>query len=226
MTTPITPNDLRQDYPDGIKQAINARIQETWNGTTAQFSLEDLILTCKLYVPFDGPSFTQENRAACEAWINSALRDYAEHWDVYFLELLGNPICHFKPRQATSHPVSHAIAPADVKPPPIPKEIFDAFNELIAEKIRGGSATLFLKEVYKRCEDKFMEAGFDPRPEADRKKKITKGELRDLIADAIYNHDWLNVAPSYREQGWTVTYDRPGFNETFQASYEFRKPKV
>lgn len=32
---------------------------------------------------------------------------------------------------------------------------------------------------------------------------------------------WLDFEPNYREAGWIVTYDRPGYNETYEASYVF-----
>ncbi len=32
---------------------------------------------------------------------------------------------------------------------------------------------------------------------------------------------WLNVEELYRAQGWTVTYDKPGYNESYPATFTF-----
>jgi hypothetical protein len=38
----------------------------------------------------------------------------------------------------------------------------------------------------------------------------------------IYDELLLNFEDFYREAGWKVIYDKPGYNETYNASYEFK----
>lgn len=38
-------------------------------------------------------------------------------------------------------------------------------------------------------------------------------------------HDFLEVEDIYRQAGWDVEYDKPGFNESYPATFTFAKPK-
>jgi hypothetical protein len=33
---------------------------------------------------------------------------------------------------------------------------------------------------------------------------------------------WLDFEPVYRDAGWTVYYDRPGYNESYEGFYQFK----
>lgn len=35
----------------------------------------------------------------------------------------------------------------------------------------------------------------------------------------------LDVEQAYREYGWNVKYDKPGFNESYESFFIFKKPK-
>lgn len=48
-----------------------------------------------------------------------------------------------------------------------------------------------------------------------------EGTKRDMLFD---NH-WLDIEPMYRREGWIVEYDKPGFNEHYEATFTFRIPK-
>lgn len=37
----------------------------------------------------------------------------------------------------------------------------------------------------------------------------------------VFSNGWLNFEPHYREAGWTVGYDGPGFNEDYKAHFIF-----
>ena len=43
-------------------------------------------------------------------------------------------------------------------------------------------------------------------------------------ADVFSNH-WLDVEDIYREQGWNVEYDKPTYNETYDAYFVFSVKK-
>ncbi len=38
----------------------------------------------------------------------------------------------------------------------------------------------------------------------------------------IFANGWLDFIPAFREYGWHVVYDKPGYNESYEPSYEFR----
>lgn len=81
---------------------------------------------------------------------------------------------------------------------PIPDAVYEAFNELIVER----DGIVYQDEVVERILLKM------PELESDR---------------SIYKKGWLNVEEAYREKGWDVTYDKPGYNETYRALFVFSK---
>lgn len=88
---------------------------------------------------------------------------------------------------------------AQTKKEVFPPEVFEAFNELIAENEAGGHASFDQDEVVARM----VEKGLNP--------------------DEIYKKGWLNVKSVYEKEGWRVTLDRPGYDETYSTVYDFKK---
>lgn len=89
---------------------------------------------------------------------------------------------------------------AELKPTVIPPAVYEAFNHfLILRSDGGGSVRIWREELV----DKVLNLMPDIR------QKHGKQE------------DWLNVEDTYRKLGWTVTFDRPGFNEDYGASWTF-----
>jgi hypothetical protein len=81
----------------------------------------------------------------------------------------------------------------------IPDEVIEAVNEMLAEKVSGsGRATLLQRDIIKRVEEKMGQRG-------------------------IIDMKWMDFEPVYREAGWEVKYDKPGYNETYPASFEFKR---
>lgn len=94
------------------------------------------------------------------------------------------------------------IKPSEVaskKQVTFPDAVIETFNELIVENFSGGSATVDEDEAVKRMV----------------KKGLKRAE--------IYKKGWLDVEEVYEAQGWSVNYDKPGYNETYPASFEFSK---
>ena len=79
----------------------------------------------------------------------------------------------------------------------MPDAVLEAFNELIA---RGGSGyvTVMQKDVVALM--------------------VKKG----LSRSEIFDNGWLDVEDIYRKAGWIVEYDKPGYNETYDAYFTFR----
>lgn len=96
------------------------------------------------------------------------------------------------------------IKPGEVvkeKEKSIPDAVFEAFNQLIAENFNGYSATVLQKDVVALMKEKGVNIG------------------------EAYKKGWLDVEDIYRKAGWKVEYDKPGYNESYDASFEFSRKK-
>lgn len=82
----------------------------------------------------------------------------------------------------------------------IPGAVFDAFNAEIARQFANGKATVKQNDVVQRLVDGGMQRS------------------------EIFSSGWLNVETAYEDAGWRVYYDKPGFNETGEAYFEFTSP--
>jgi hypothetical protein len=94
------------------------------------------------------------------------------------------------------------IRPKDVtalKAAQIPEEVFEVFNGLIARNWDGYAATVRQDEVVRLL----MERGIDRA--------------------RVFSEHMLDVEEAYRAAGWTVSYDRPGYNEDYPSTFNFRK---
>lgn len=86
----------------------------------------------------------------------------------------------------------------------IPDEVYEAFNEMIAACWRGTSARFLQKDVV----------------------NLIKSKLSERMPGVnVYEKRWLDVEPSYRAVGWDVYYDKPGYNEDYDAYFIFSKDK-
>ena len=84
----------------------------------------------------------------------------------------------------------------------IPDAVYEVFNELIAEKWNGSSATFNINEIVDRmCERMCL-------------KKDN---------DIMYNKKWLDVEDSYRSVDWVVKYYRPDYDEDYIPFFKFSK---
>lgn len=109
-----------------------------------------------------------------------------------------------------AHPLSPAEAKAAVEAA-IPDFVFESFNALIVENLRGKSAHFLHKDL---C-DALVAAG------------VAAGHA-DLTVDELYKRNWLNthsIYAHYRAAGWKVDYDRPGYCETYQAHWTFTEDR-
>lgn len=89
----------------------------------------------------------------------------------------------------------------------IPDEVFQAVNEMITKKWDGYSATF-------RQED-LMAHYFS----------IVGGGELDSDRQKVYDNHWFDFEEIYRKAGWSVEYDRPGYNESYPATFTFKKKR-
>jgi len=95
-----------------------------------------------------------------------------------------------------------AIRPEEViqaRKESMPDEVIQIFNELITQKFDGHRAIVHQGAVVKKL-----------------------GEL-GYGSSEVFRMGWLDVEDIYRQQGWNVVYDKPGYNESYEAYFKFSK---
>lgn len=98
------------------------------------------------------------------------------------------------------------ISPSDVeklKHKTMPPAVIDIFNDLIASSYLNGVAFVRQGDVVKKI-----------------LYSIPGVEVKD-----IWDNGWLNVEDLFRKAGWAVEYDKPGFNESYEATFKFSRPR-
>lgn len=80
----------------------------------------------------------------------------------------------------------------------IPDEAILAFNEIIAA---GGGVYVIIPQ----------------------REVVALMVEKGLNREDIYARGWLNVEPLYRAKGWKVTFDKPGYNEFYEAHFIFSR---
>lgn len=98
--------------------------------------------------------------------------------------------------------MSKPITPNEVgaqKVKQYPSEVFDAFNECIAAEYVGDRATV--------------------------EQKVVKALLVEKLnaVNKPFKMEYLNVEAAYRAVGWSVTYDKPCYNEDYGATFLFKR---
>jgi len=84
----------------------------------------------------------------------------------------------------------------------IPDKVIDCWNKAIVRQCKGGSSytTIFQSEIVGLLAD-----------------------AMEVSREAVFASGWLDIEPIYRAAGWKVEYDKPGYNETYNAYYTFSK---
>lgn len=95
------------------------------------------------------------------------------------------------------------ISPNDVKKV-IPDFVIEAVNQLIKEKWDGKMAIIL--------QDDIMDIISSDDPEDDKPSR-----------QKVFDKGWLDFENLYREKGWNVEYDKPGYNEFYKACFIFKK---
>jgi len=82
----------------------------------------------------------------------------------------------------------------------IPDKVYNVFNDLIVENWDGNSANFTQDEAVKRI-----------------------AKIMLVSHDTAFKRGYLDVEDAYRKVGWTVEYDKPGYNENYEANFTFSK---
>jgi hypothetical protein len=84
----------------------------------------------------------------------------------------------------------------------IPDEVIQVFNDLIVRKWNGSSSCIKQDDIITEIQTK-LACGLQE----------------------IFDNKWLDVEDAYRAEGWVVEYDKPAYNESYAATFEFKKKK-
>lgn len=90
----------------------------------------------------------------------------------------------------------------DMKITSIPDVVIETVNAMLAEKMtKSGHITLLQKDIVERIclADKTLHKGL------------------------IYDRGWLDFEPFYEAAGWKIVYDKPAYNELYDANFTFSK---
>lgn len=102
-------------------------------------------------------------------------------------------------RTNMARPIKPSEVP-DAKVSRIPDGVFEAFNELIVENWSNDRARVNQKDAVERIADKVQ-----------------------CLRQDVFDKGWLDVEDIYRKAGWLVEYDKPGYNESYEAFFIFKK---
>jgi len=97
------------------------------------------------------------------------------------------------------------ITPDEINLPLIPSEVIDVFNRLICRNYRTFRKEAVIKQI-----------------EVLNEIKLALGIEK---TDIIFDNEWLDVEDIFSEVGWIVKYEKPAYNEDFDAYFVFKKPK-
>lgn len=95
------------------------------------------------------------------------------------------------------------ISPEDIphqKLKDLPDEVIMCWNSLIAKNFTNGSSIIKLKDARKAICD-----------------------VTNMDGTEIRQNGYLDIEEIYRAEGWSIKYDQPAYNETYDAYYEFKK---
>ena len=88
-----------------------------------------------------------------------------------------------------------------------PKEVIEAFNEVIVENLKVINST-----------------GGTKRTVAEFTQDVVVNRIcakMDITRDEVFNKKYLDVEHIFEKEGWTVDYDKPAYNESYKATFTF-----
>lgn len=83
----------------------------------------------------------------------------------------------------------------------IPDFVIEAVNNLLQKELTQGYATLRQDEVVKEI--------MRLAPEGTKQQEI-------------FDNKWLDFEPVFEKAGWSVDYDNPGYNESYEPTFDFK----
>ena len=85
----------------------------------------------------------------------------------------------------------------------IPAEIFEAVNDLLVQHIRVQGSEITATIYQNDLED------------------ILSVKMPSTPVNEMINKGWFEIETPYRDAGWRVVYDKPGYSESYRAYWKF-----
>lgn len=105
-----------------------------------------------------------------------------------------------RPDPTAGRPITPKEA-MEEQPHSIPPEVYDTVNEFIKLRSSDNPITITQNEV--------MAALLLRMPHVKRQQ--------------VWDSRWLDFEAAYKKAGWKVVYDKPGYDETYEAFWEFSR---
>lgn len=112
-------------------------------------------------------------------------------------------------------PDDAAVAKTEV----FPDAVIEAWNEIIAKHYVNGHSNFTQLEIANHIA---LKMGLVPC-EAQAKGGQDLDRALAVARTQIFEEHWLDVEPLYERYGWKVTYDKPAYNETYEANFTFTR---
>jgi hypothetical protein len=94
----------------------------------------------------------------------------------------------------------------------IPDEVFEAFNEMIAENFRLSESSFKLKDVVSKIVSK-----------VNHNRSLLG--TRQVTREEVYDNGWADVEPIYRKEGWKVKFDSASRGDDYDDYFVFSQKK-
>jgi hypothetical protein len=90
---------------------------------------------------------------------------------------------------------------ADKAQSEMPDFVIEAVNNLLQKELHQGYATLRQEDVMKEI--------MRLAPEGTKRQDV-------------FDNKWLDFEPIFEKAGWSVEYDKPGYNESYEPTFDFK----
>lgn len=100
------------------------------------------------------------------------------------------------------------ISPNEIQLKEFPDFVLIAFNELLQDFFNK-------QKIITITQEKAINKIIEVSGRTDYRSKVSR--------NTIFDNHWLDVEDTYREAGWKVYYDKPGYSEDYEPYFRFEK---
>lgn len=123
-------------------------------------------------------------------------------------------------------PAQGPISPTqalEMKISAIPAFIFDIVNEQLATEYSGSRTIIKLNDVMNAVTERMstMPEYAKLFPPGEGLGADDRSSKHPTARKHVFAARWMDFEDAYRAAGWLVNFDKPGYNESYDAFYEF-----
>lgn len=90
----------------------------------------------------------------------------------------------------------------------IPQQVIQAVNEFLALRYNPDDGSVIIKQ------DEIIQRVIE---------LMNVTSAKNITSSVIFDNHWMDFEPLFRQAGWKVEYDKPGYSETYQAFFSFTR---